>query len=312
MVENTISQLTPIVKNTDDIRFLSIGSMPAVLSTDVARHFQRRHSHVLREIDRLRSILPKSFREPNFGLTFRIVPGPNEATRKEKAYLLTRDALSLLVMGFTGKAAIMWKLRYIEAFNTMEQALHENIRREARTGGKEAIHTACEKARQETAQLFWRLGPVQKRRVRQAVRYHAMGLGKHSIAKLLDVDGREVSRLLKAAQALGVMELEALGEVFLGDEDRLAGDVSGRGQVVHARKGHELTGRAVAHVGDRVPARALERGRNDRDAKTRRQNRGKAACGNRNDLPLCPVGFDHTGYEPISGCHDLAKHLDVD
>lgn len=51
MVENTISQATPIVKNTDDIRFLSIGSLPAVLSTDVARHFQRRHSHVLREID---------------------------------------------------------------------------------------------------------------------------------------------------------------------------------------------------------------------------------------------------------------------
>ena len=157
----------------------------------------------------MRSILPKSFREPNFGLTFRIVPGPNEATRKEKAYLLTRDALSLLVMGFTGKAAIMWKLRYIEAFNAMEQALYENIRREARTCGKEAIHTACEKARQETAQLFWRLGPAQKRRVRQAVRYHAMGLGKHSIAKLLDVNGREVSRLLKAAQALGWLEERA-------------------------------------------------------------------------------------------------------
>ena len=208
MVENTISQATPIVKNTDDIRFLSIGSLPAVLSTDVARHFQRRHSHVLREIDRLRSILPKSFREPNFGLTFRIVPGPNEATRKEKAYLLTRDALSLLVMGFTGKAAIMWKLRYIEAFNTMEQALYENIRREARTGGAEAVKAACRQARTETAQLFWRLGPAQKR-VRQAVRYHAMGLGKHSIAKLLDVNGREVSRLLKAAQALGWLEERA-------------------------------------------------------------------------------------------------------
>lgn len=203
MVENTISQATPVVKNTDDIRFLSIGSMPAVLSTDVARHFQKRHADVLRELDRLHSILPKSFRERNFALTFRIVPGPNGTSRKVKAYLLTRDALSLLVMGFTGKAAIMWKLRYIEAFNAMEQALYESIRREARADGKEAIHAVREKTRQETAQLFWRLGPVQKRRVRQAVRYHAMGLGKHSIAKLLDVDGREVSRLLKAAQALG-------------------------------------------------------------------------------------------------------------
>lgn len=80
MVENTISQATPIVKSNEDIRFLSIGSMPAVLSTDVARHFQRRHSHILRDIDRLRTILPKSFCEPNFGLTFRIVPGPRVRT----------------------------------------------------------------------------------------------------------------------------------------------------------------------------------------------------------------------------------------
>ena len=35
---------------------------------DIARHFQRRHSQVLRDIDRLRSILPKSFHQPNFGL----------------------------------------------------------------------------------------------------------------------------------------------------------------------------------------------------------------------------------------------------
>lgn len=40
--------------------------------------------------------------------------------RKERRYLLTRDAFFLLVMGFTGKAAIQWKLRYIEAFT--EQA----------------------------------------------------------------------------------------------------------------------------------------------------------------------------------------------
>lgn len=203
MVENTISQATPIVKNTDGIRFLSIGSLPAVLSTEVAKNFQKKHSDVLREIDRLRSILPKTFVERNFAFLFRIVPTGNGGTRKVRQCALTRDALSLLIMGFTGKAAIMWKLRYIEAFNAMEQALHENIQREARTGGAEAVKAACQQARTETAQLFWRLGPAQKRRVRQAVRYHAMGLGKHSIAKLLDVDGREVSRLLKAARALG-------------------------------------------------------------------------------------------------------------
>ena len=232
MVENTISQATPIVKNTDGIRFLSIGSMPAVLSTEVARHFQKKHTNILRDIDRLRSILPKTFVELNFELMFRVVDAGDGATRKVRQFALTRDALSLLVMGFTGKAAIMWKLRYIEAFNAMEQALYESIRREARADGKEAIHAACEKTRQETAQLFWRLGPAQKRRVRQAVRYHAMGLGKHSIAKLLDVDGREVSRLLKAARALGWLEENAAERPALPVQGNLLA-LPGRREVRH-------------------------------------------------------------------------------
>lgn len=232
MVENTISQATPIVKNTDGIRFLSIGSMPAVLSTEVARHFQKKHTNILRDIDRLRSILPKTFVELNFELMFRVVDAGDGATRKVRQFALTRDALSLLVMGFTGKAAIMWKLRYIEAFNTMEQALYENIRREARTGGAEAVKAACRQARTETAQLFWRLGPVQKRRVRQAVRYHAMGLGKHSIAKLLDVNGREVSRLLKAAQALGWLEERASERPALPVQGNLLA-LTGRREVRH-------------------------------------------------------------------------------
>ena len=36
---------------------------------------------------------------------------------------MNRDGFSLLVMGFTGKEAIEWKLKYIEAFNEMEKKL---------------------------------------------------------------------------------------------------------------------------------------------------------------------------------------------
>ena len=42
---------------------------------------------------------------------------------KYTEYLLTRDGFSLLVMGFTGSRALEWKLKYIEAFNKMEQAI---------------------------------------------------------------------------------------------------------------------------------------------------------------------------------------------
>ena len=45
--------------------------------------------------------------------------------RTQVEYLLTRDGFSLLVMGFTGKEALQWKLQYIQDFNEMERQLHE-------------------------------------------------------------------------------------------------------------------------------------------------------------------------------------------
>lgn len=187
---------------------------PTCLSTDVARHFQRRHSHILRDIDRLCSILPKSFHEPNFGLMFVEVKVGNGATRQEKAYRLTRDAFSLLVMGMTGKAAVMWKLRYIEAFNALEAAVAEDQTSLAREAGyRQGLDEgraaalpevrAAEEARQKTARMIWTLGPKDKRRLRAAVRYRKMGLGTGSIAKLLDIGKREAFHLLRAAEALG-------------------------------------------------------------------------------------------------------------
>lgn len=125
MADTKVSQLTHIVKENNGIRFESLNGAPAVISTEVARHFQKRHHHILRDIDRLRSMLPKSFSETNFGF-IEYSTHLGFGTRKDKAYLLTRDALSLLVMGMTGKAAIMWKLRYIEAFNALEAAALEN------------------------------------------------------------------------------------------------------------------------------------------------------------------------------------------
>ena len=98
---------------------------PTCLSTDVARHFQKKHLHVLRDIDRLRSICPASFFESNFGFK-EIDTQVGFGIRKDRAYRLTRDAFSLLVMGFTGSAAIRWKLRYIEAFNALEAAAKAN------------------------------------------------------------------------------------------------------------------------------------------------------------------------------------------
>lgn len=40
-------------------------------------------------------------------------------------YLMNRDGFLLLAMGFTGKKALQWKLKYIEAFNEMEETLKQ-------------------------------------------------------------------------------------------------------------------------------------------------------------------------------------------
>ena len=43
--------------------------------------------------------------------------------KKYPMYLMNRDGFSLLAMGFTGKEAVQWKLKYIAAFNAMEKQL---------------------------------------------------------------------------------------------------------------------------------------------------------------------------------------------
>jgi Rha family phage regulatory protein len=88
-------------------------------SLDVARHFGKRHGHVLRTIRDLAAQLPPE-RQPNFGLTSLEVIGPNGGTRSEPAYRITRDGFTLLAMGFTGARALEFKLAYLDAFNRME------------------------------------------------------------------------------------------------------------------------------------------------------------------------------------------------
>lgn len=92
-------------------------------SLNVAEVFNKQHAHVIRDIENLKASCPKDFHESNFGLMSQDVQVGNGATRKSPMYLLTRDGLTLLVMGYTGKEALKFKLAYIEAFNRMEEKL---------------------------------------------------------------------------------------------------------------------------------------------------------------------------------------------
>ena len=99
-----------------------VNGKPTTLSTDLARHFGKRHDDVLRSI---RNLLPQlnSEHARNFAEMLIEVEIGGGATRKDPAYRLTRDGFTLLTMGFTGKKALAFKLAYIDAFNRMEAKL---------------------------------------------------------------------------------------------------------------------------------------------------------------------------------------------
>lgn len=98
---------------------------PVTTSLIVAEHFGKRHDHVLRDIDELLTQLPDSFDKPNFGEVAREVKIGLGFTRKERYFELTRDAFTLLAMGFTGAQALKFKVAFLDAFNRTETELRE-------------------------------------------------------------------------------------------------------------------------------------------------------------------------------------------
>lgn len=95
---------------------------PVVSSRQIAESFEKRHDHVMRDIEDIMKGLPKNGDTHMFYKT--------EYTHEQNGqtypmYMMNRDGFTLLAMGFTGKTALEWKLKYIAAFNEMEKKLTE-------------------------------------------------------------------------------------------------------------------------------------------------------------------------------------------
>lgn len=95
-------------------------------SLQVAEQFGKKHKDVLEAVDKLAYEIAAQSAE-NSADYFIQDTYQDIRNRKQRKYLLTRDGFSLLVMGFTGPAALHWKLLYIEAFNKMEEALRSKV-----------------------------------------------------------------------------------------------------------------------------------------------------------------------------------------
>ena len=99
-----------------EIIFSTQNGDPVASSREVAKRFGKEHKHVLaaiRQILAAENSATKFFHETAFEYRGQRFP----------EYLMNRDGFSLLAMGFTGKEAVQWKLKYIQAFNEMEKQL---------------------------------------------------------------------------------------------------------------------------------------------------------------------------------------------
>lgn len=101
-----------------------IDGIPSVLTTNIAEVFGKEHKHVLRDIENILLSLPQE-RRCNFNETQVERVNNIGATVRTKAFRLTRDGFTFLVMGYTGEKAARFKWAYIDEFNR-QQALLES------------------------------------------------------------------------------------------------------------------------------------------------------------------------------------------
>ena len=99
-------------------------------SLQVSDHFEKRHDHVLRDIEATITQVIENLENPKSGGTEKFFQKAtytltnNLGHKVEKPmYLLTRDGFTLLAMSYSGAKAMQFKLAYMQAFNRMETAL---------------------------------------------------------------------------------------------------------------------------------------------------------------------------------------------
>lgn len=88
-------------------------------SLKVAESFEKNHRDVMRTIRNLTAqncAVGNMFAESTY---------VNKQGHEQPVFYMNRDGFTLLAMGFTGDKALQFKLKYIEAFNKMEQMIKE-------------------------------------------------------------------------------------------------------------------------------------------------------------------------------------------
>ncbi|MCP9331890.1 Rha family transcriptional regulator [Lentilactobacillus hilgardii] len=187
-------------------------------SLQVAETFGKNHRDVLRAITNLQ----KDVR--NFAQMFIETNIPDSYGRDRKAFYMNRDGFTLLAMGFTGNKALEFKLKYIDAFNTMEQSLKQIPRKKLDPVLQAELAITNAKTRKANA-LF-------------------------RIAKATKSDSAKQALLAKAAEAItGEMTIPAMQQ-----KEYSAGEVG---------KKLGISGNMVGRIAKRIGIKAEQPGKNE-------------------------------------------------
>ena len=186
---------------------------PVCSSLQVAEKFGKEHRNVLQNVDNLiaENLAVKSM--------FKLSSYKADNGQSYRQFYMNRDGFSLLVMGFTGKKALDWKLQYIKAFNQMEKFIREKQTQtwiETRKAGKltrkaetDTIKNLVEYAKTQGSQhadklymtyskLANKMAGVSKRDEATVMQLNNLSLMEHIILCVIDaglIDGKHYKEI---------------------------------------------------------------------------------------------------------------------
>lgn len=97
-------------------------NQPLTNSKLVAEVFGKEHKHVREAIKKLLTTAENSTVRQMFSESTYL----NEQNKEQPIFVMNKDGFILLAMGFNGKKAMEFKLKYIEAFNAMKKQIEQS------------------------------------------------------------------------------------------------------------------------------------------------------------------------------------------
>ena len=106
----------------NEIVYRGKSNQPLTNSKLVAEVFGKEHKHVREAIKKLITTAENSTVQQMFSESTYL----NEQNKEQPMFLMNQDGFTLLAMGFNGKKAMEFKLKYIEAFNAMKRQIEQS------------------------------------------------------------------------------------------------------------------------------------------------------------------------------------------